>query len=127
VPLRGTALCTAVVLMVAIGGAATVADAAPASAHCTSVRLTRFYKPAANGTFGAFGITATGTTCVTARSIASTYVRNPFSVDSPKHRTKKVSGWTCTWRDNDRVSQQVSVTCTKRAARIAFADRLPNG
>jgi hypothetical protein len=125
VPLRGTALCTATVVL--LGGATAIAAAAPATAHCASVRTTRFYKPSATGTFGAYGITATGTTCATARSIAGTYARNPFSVDSPKHPTKKVSGWTCTWRDNDRVSQQVSVTCTKRAARIAFADRLPNG
>ena len=124
-PLRGTALCTATV--VALGAVSAVAVGAPVTTHCASVRINRFDKPAANGTFGAFEITATGTTCVTARSIAGRYVRNPFSVDSPKHRTKTVAGWSCTWRANNRVSQQVSVTCTRSAARIAFADRLPSG
>jgi hypothetical protein len=98
-----------------------------AAAHCSSVRLNRFLRPSANGLFGAFSLTARGAGCSQARTIASAYVHDSGAVDSPKHRTTRLSGWTCTWHDNDEVAQQVSVTCTKSAARITFADRIPSG
>jgi hypothetical protein len=109
----------------ALGGAAALATTRVT--HCTSVRTDRFYHPAPHGLFGAYSISAAGTGCATARIVASKYVRNPFSVDSPAHRTKQVSGWSCTWRSNLKVAQQVSVTCTKAGATIAFKDRLPSG
>jgi hypothetical protein len=109
----------------AVAGAAAVA--ATHVSHCRSVQTDRFYHPAARGMFGAVSVNATGTGCATARTIVSKYVRNPFSVDLPSHRTKQVSGWSCTWRSDLKVSQQVSVTCTKHRARITFKDRLPSG
>jgi hypothetical protein len=118
-------------VVAALAWAALIAGAAQAkggeSTHCTAVRTNRFYKPAAKGLFGAFSIEAKGTSCGTARTVASKYVRNPFSVDSPAHRTKRVLGWTCTWRSDQKVSQQVSVQCTRTGDQIEFLDRLPNG
>jgi len=110
-----------------LAGAAFGAAPALATTHCRSVRTDRFNHLSAHGWFGAYLITAAGPGCATARTVASTYVRNAFSVDSPSHRTKKVAGWSCTWRSNLKVAQQVAVTCTKRGATIAFTDRLPSG
>jgi hypothetical protein len=128
VSIRRASVCAVsagVLAWAAIGGAPALAS--PKPAHCTSVRTDRFYHLAAHGLFGAYALTAAGTSCAAARTVATTYVRNPFSVDSPAHRTKRVNGWSCTWRDNNRVSQQVSVSCAKPSAKIAFNDRLPNG
>jgi hypothetical protein len=128
VSMRGATLAIAssgILAWAAFGAAPALAQTHPA--HCTSVRTNRFYHPAANGLFGAYSITAAGTSCATARTVASKYVRNPFSVDSPAHRTKKVAGWSCTWRATNQVAQQVPVTCTKPGAKIAFNDRLPSG
>jgi hypothetical protein len=110
-----------------LAGAALGAAPALATTHCRSVRTDRFYHLSAHGLFGAYSITAAGTGCATARTVASKYVRNPFSVDSPTHRTKKVLGWSCTWRATNQVAQQVPVSCTKPGAKIAFNDRLPSG
>jgi hypothetical protein len=128
VSIRGATVsvaCAGVLAWVAFGGAGALATTHVS--HCDSVRTDRFYHPAAHGLFGAYSISATGTRCGTARTIASKYVRDPFSVDSPAHRTKKVAGWSCTWRSNLKVAQQVSVICRKPRAEIAFADRLPSG
>ena len=75
----------------------------------------------------ALWIEVSGATCTTARSVASKYARDPYSVDLPSHRTKTVSGWRCIWTADPQVAQQVMVGCTRAGARISFADRLPNG
>jgi hypothetical protein len=59
--------------------------------------------------------------------LAAKYAENPYSVDSPKHRTSLVDGWQCTWRPNRKVAQQVAVACTRAAAQVTFADILPSG
>jgi hypothetical protein len=128
VSIRGAGLClvsAGMLACTAIGSAPALAGSKPA--HCTSVRTDRFYHLAAHGQFGAYSITAAGTGCATARTVASKYVRNPFSVDSPAHRTKRVQGWSCTWRATNQVAQQVPVSCTKPGAKIGFNDRLPSG
>jgi hypothetical protein len=96
-------------------------------AHCSSVRVNRFLHASPHGLFGAFSLTARGTRCSTARTVASKYVHDPAAVNSPAHGITPISGWACAWRDNNTVAQQVSVTCTKPAARITFADRIPSG
>jgi hypothetical protein len=110
-----------------IAASAAVARPNASVAHCSSVRLNRFLDPSASGAFGAFSLTARGTGCATARMIATKYVHDASAVDSPKHRTTRISGWKCTWSDNNTVAQQVSVSCSKSAARIAFVDRIPSG
>jgi hypothetical protein len=106
-------------------GAATAS--AGARLHCTSVRLNQVLKPDPHGLFGAFDVTAQATTCSTARDIARRYTENPFSAANPKHRTKQVKGWTCTWKPNQHVAQRVSVTCVKASGRIVFAYEIPSG
>jgi hypothetical protein len=106
---------------------ALAASRAPAIKRCASVRLNQVLKPDPHGLFGAFSLTAQGTTCSTARDIARRYAENPFSAANPKHRTKQVKGWTCTWKSNLHVAQRVSVSCTKANARIAFAYEIPSG
>ena len=123
--MRTLTICTVTAAALAWAGAALAVQ--PQQVHCASVRTNRFYKPAANGQFGAFRIVVGGASCVTARSVASKYVRDPYSVDSPNHRTKTVSGWRCIWTADPQVAQQVTVGCTRTSARISFADRLPNG
>jgi hypothetical protein len=100
---------------------------APNISRCRSVRLNQVLKPDPHGLFGAFSVTAQATTCSTARDIARRYAENPFSAANPKHRTKRLKGWTCTWKPNLHVAQRVSVRCTKASARIAFAYEIPSG
>jgi hypothetical protein len=95
--------------------------------HCRSVRLNQVLKPDPHGLFGAFNVTAQATTCSTARDIARRYTENPFSAANPKHRTKQLRGWTCTWKPNEHVAQRVSVSCIRASGRIAFAYEIPNG
>jgi hypothetical protein len=123
--MRALMLLAVTAALLAVAGAAS-ATAQP-KLHCASVRTNRFYKPAANGQFGAFSVEVSGATCTTARSVASKYARDPYSVDLPSHRTKTVSGWRCIWTADPQVAQQVLVGCTRAGARISFADRLPNG
>jgi hypothetical protein len=123
--MRALTLLAVSTALLAVAGAAS-ATAQP-KLHCASVRMNRFYKPAASGTFGAFSLEVSGASCTTARTVASKYVMDPYSVDSLRHRTKVVSGWRCIWTADNQVSQQVTVGCTRTGARISFADRLPNG
>jgi hypothetical protein len=116
--------------MIAIVALCLVSTAAASTGtryQCRSVRLNQVLKPDPHGLFGAFEVTAQATTCSTARDIARRYTENPFSAANPKHRTKQVKGWTCTWKPNQHVAQRVSVTCTKARGRIAFAYEIPNG
>ncbi len=119
----------ALTLALSLGGAATASAAgrAPAIIHCRSVRLNQVLKPDPHGLFGAFNLTAQATTCSTARDIARRYTENPYSAAYPKRPTKRVKGWTCTWKPNQHVAQRVSVTCIKASGRIAFAYEIPNG
>jgi hypothetical protein len=106
--------------------AVTVA-AAPASAksplRCGNVRVDRTLSPDTHGSFGAFRIRATGTTCKAARGVASKYVLDANSVEQ---RAVRVGSWSCVWRPVN-VAQQVNVTCSRRSARIKFVDKIPSG
>jgi hypothetical protein len=103
------------------------AMAAQRKLQCGSVRTNRFYHAAAGGGFGARNLTATGIACRSARRLAAAYVEDPYSVDSPKHNTRRLQGFTCTWRDDPQVSQRVTVTCTDGATQVSFGDILPSG
>jgi hypothetical protein len=117
----------AMIAIVALCLVSTATASASTRRHCASVRLNQVLKPDPHGLFGAFNVTAQATTCSTARDIARRYTENPFSAANPKHRTKQVKGWTCTWKPNQHVAQRVSVTCIKASGRIAFAYEIPNG
>ena len=119
----------ALVLTLSLWGAATAVAAvrAPAIIRCAGVRLNQVVEPDPHGVFGAFDVTAQATTCATARDIARRYTENPFSAANPRHRTKQVKGWTCTWKPNRHVAQRVSVTCLEARGRITFAYEIPNG
>ena len=95
--------------------------------QCAPVRTDRFYHAAARGTFGARNITASRTTCVVARKLATAYVEDPYSVDKPSQATKHVLGWTCTWIADPSISQRVDVACFKGPAQVNFGDLLPSG
>jgi hypothetical protein len=124
---RARELVAVTVALCALGSAPDLTGAAK-PAHCASVRTNRFMHLDAHGLFGAYSLTAAGTSCATARTVASRYVRDPYAVDSPKHPTTKILGWSCRWRSPAKpVSQQVAVTCAESSARIGFADKLPNG
>jgi hypothetical protein len=113
-------------IMLAVGALAPGAALGAGTGHCGSVRLNRFYHPAAHGLFGAFGIHATGTGCSTAKKVAGKYASNPYAVGD-KPTVKRVDGFACKWHTANDVSQQVDVRCTRAGAKVTFADRLPSG
>jgi hypothetical protein len=112
-------------LAVAAALAAGTASAPAHAAHpraCGSIRVDRFLHRDAHGIFGAFHITAKGTSCRTARSTASAYIHDPEAVEqNPAH----VHGWRCTNRAT--APQEVRVTCSRGAKRIRFRDEIPSG
>jgi len=105
----------------------TPAQALPAVQHCAAVKLNQADKPESNGPFGARNVTARGTSCAAAEPVVTKYVENPYSVDSPSKRTSTVTGFRCTWTDDNTVAQQVKVSCTKGVAKLTFADLLAGG
>jgi hypothetical protein len=110
----------AILAMLASAGAAS-ARAHPL--HCGNVRVNRFLHPAPAGTFGAFGITASGAgaACAAARDIASRYVHHPT-----EKKTTRLNGWKCTI-ERVLAAQRVSVKCTRGTLQVNFADEVPNG
>jgi hypothetical protein len=93
---------------------------------CGDVRMTRFYKAAVHGQFGAIAIKATGTTCATAKKVAGKFTRNPYSVGD-KPVASHVDGFACRWKPAHDVAQQVNVSCTDSQAKLTFADTIPSG
>jgi hypothetical protein len=117
----------AVLAMTAVFAVGAAAGGTPARAaaakHCRDVRVDRFLHTASHGAFGATGILARGTTCVTARRVASRYVHDRGGPDSTQTR---FVGWTCTFR-NVPIPQEIRVTCRRGTARVTFRDTLPSG
>jgi hypothetical protein len=122
----GLDVASAIVALFAVVPAAAGAPAHGAAAptkHCADVRVDRFLHIARHGAFGATGIRARGTTCVTARRVASRYVHDRGGPDS----TQMVFvGWTCTFRSVP-VAQEIAVTCRRGNGRVTFRDTLPSG
>jgi len=105
----------------AAGGAPTRTVAA--NKHCGDVRVDRFLHSASHGLFGATGIRARGTTCATARRVASRYVHDRGGPDSTQ---MTFVGWTCTFRPVP-AAQEIGVTCRRGSGRVTFRDTLPSG
>jgi hypothetical protein len=113
------ALLAAVVMLVA----ASSAHAQVAAARtCGDVTVNRFLKDDPNGTFGAFGISAKGTGCAKARSVAHGFIHKPSAIERGSAR---IQGYRCTFRTTE--VQQVQVTCKRHNARVRFRDEIPNG
>jgi hypothetical protein len=102
---------------------ATTAAARPPSSHCASVRVDRFLHPSPKGDFGAFDVTATGTTCRTADAVASYFIGHPRLAEL---KSATVQGFTCRLHYL-QVSQRIAESCTRGGATVHFQDEIPNG
>jgi hypothetical protein len=92
--------------------------------RCGNVRLNQTLGSDPHGSFGAFRIRASDTSCKNARRVATKYVHDRSAIVAGA--ATRIGSWSCSWRAAHE-AQVVLVTCRRDEGRIGFEDVIPSG